>query len=380
MTTGVAPPTAAELAALARARELAANGRGRVSPNPAVGAVVLRDDRVVAEGWHDGPGLPHAEAMALAAAGDAARGATVVCTLEPCSHHGRTPPCAHALVDAGVARVVVGLRDPLERDRAQGIGVLRAAGIEVAVAEGHDAAACAELIAPFLVHAVTRLPEVTLKLATSLDGRIATATGESRWISGPASRALVHRWRADADAVAVGIGTALADDPQLTARDVEGPVRQPARVVFDSQANLPLHSALAHTAREQPVIVLAGRDAPVTRVAALEAVGVEVVLVAGTPEERIAPALRALGARGIQSLFVEGGAGLAGALLQAGAVDRVAWFLAPILIGGREAPSAIGGGGVQALADAPRLIAPRHETVGDDLLVTGRLRQIPVGD
>ena len=379
MTTAVAPPTVAELSALARARELAANGRGRVSPNPAVGAVVLRDGRMVAEGWHEGPGLPHAEAMALAAAGDAARGATVVCTLEPCSHHGRTPPCADALVAAGVARVVVGLRDPLERDRAQGVEVLRAAGIEVVVAEADDAAACADLIAPFLVHAVTGLPEVTLKLATSLDGKIATATGESRWISGPASRALVHRWRADADAVGVGIGTALADDPRLTARDVDGPLRQPARVVFDSQATLPLHSALAHTARELPVIVLAAEDAPVTRVVALEAVGVEVVRVPVMPEERIVPALRALGQRGIQSLFVEGGAGLAGALLQAGAVDRVAWFLAPILIGGREAPSAIGGAGAVHLADAPRLLHPRHETVGDDLLVTGRLRPLPGG-
>jgi diaminohydroxyphosphoribosylaminopyrimidine deaminase/5-amino-6-(5-phosphoribosylamino)uracil reductase len=282
-------------------------------------------------------------------------------------------------VAAGVARVVVGLSDPLERRRAQGVEVLRAAGIDVAVAGGDDAAACAELIAPILVHAVTGLPEGTLKLATSLDGRIATATGESRWISGPASRALVHRWRADADAVAVGIGTALADDPRLTARDVEGPVRQPARVVFDSQATLPLHSALAHTARELPVIVLAAEDAPVARVVALEAVGVSVLRLPGAPEERIVPALRALGERGIQSLLVEGGAGLAGALLQAGAVDRVAWFLAPILIGGREAPAAIGGAGVDRLADAPRLIGPRHETVGEDLLVTGRLRALPVG-
>src|SRR5690606_69776 len=157
----------------------------------------------------EGPGLPHAEAMALAAAGEAARGATVVCTLEPCSHQGRTPPCADALVAAGVARVVVGLRDPLERDRARGVEVLRAAGIEVAVAEGAEAAACGGWEAPFVVHAVAGLPGVTLKIATSLGGRIATARGGSRWISGPASRALVHRWRADADAVGVGIGTAL---------------------------------------------------------------------------------------------------------------------------------------------------------------------------
>jgi diaminohydroxyphosphoribosylaminopyrimidine deaminase/5-amino-6-(5-phosphoribosylamino)uracil reductase len=376
VSTAATAPSARELAALARARELAMNGRGRVSPNPLVGAVVLRDGEAVAEGWHEGPGLPHAEAMALAAAGDAARGSTVVCTLEPCSHHGRTPPCADALAAAGVARVVVGMRDPLERERAQGIGVLRAGGVEVAVAEGEEAAACAELNAPFLTWALTGLPHVTLKLATSLDGKIATATGESRWISGPASRALVHRWRADSDAVAVGLGTALADDPSLTARDLEGPVRQPARVVFDSTAALPLRSALAHTARELPVILLTGEVAPPTRVVALEAVGVEVVPLPGAPHERIAPALRALGERGVQSLFVEGGAHLAAALLAAGAVDRVAWFLAPMLIGGREAPSAIGGAGVAALADAPRLIAPEFEAVGDDVLVTGRLRPL----
>jgi diaminohydroxyphosphoribosylaminopyrimidine deaminase/5-amino-6-(5-phosphoribosylamino)uracil reductase len=376
VSTAATAPSARELAALARARELAMNGRGRVSPNPLVGAVVLRDGEAVAEGWHEGPGLPHAEAMALAAAGDAARGSTVVCTLEPCSHHGRTPPCADALAAAGVARVVVGMRDPLERERAQGIGVLRAGGVEVAVAQGEEAAACAELNAPFLTWALTGLPHVTLKLATSLDGKIATATGESRWISGPASRALVHRWRADSDAVAVGLGTALADDPSLTARDLEGPVRQPARVVFDSTAALPLRSALAHTARELPVILLTGEDAPPTRVVALEAVGVEVVPLPGAPHERIAPALRALGERGVQSLFVEGGAHLAAALLAAGAVDRVAWFLAPMLIGGREAPSAIGGAGVAALADAPRLIAPEFEAVGDDVLVTGRLRPL----
>jgi diaminohydroxyphosphoribosylaminopyrimidine deaminase / 5-amino-6-(5-phosphoribosylamino)uracil reductase len=217
VSTAVGTITPLERAALARARELALAGRGRVSPNPLVGVVVLdAGGTTVAEGWHEGPGLPHAEAMALAVAGEAARGATVVCTLEPCSHHGRTPPCARALVEAGVARVVVGLTDPLERDRAGGCAVLTAAGVEVAVADGEDARACAELISPFLTAALTGLPEVTLKLATSLDGRIATATGESRWISGPASRALVHRWRADADVVAVGLGTAIADDPLLS--------------------------------------------------------------------------------------------------------------------------------------------------------------------
>jgi diaminohydroxyphosphoribosylaminopyrimidine deaminase/5-amino-6-(5-phosphoribosylamino)uracil reductase len=366
-----------ERAALARARELALRGRGRVSPNPLVGAVVLRGGEVVAEGWHEGPGHPHAEAAALAAAGEGARGATVVCNLEPCSHQGRTPPCTDALVAAGVARVVIGAADPLERGRAEGREVLRAAGIDVALANGADAEACAELNAAFLTWAATGLPHLTLKLATSLDGKIATAGGESRWISGSQARALVHRWRADHDAVGVGLGTAIADDPQLTAREVEGPVRQPARVVFDSAARLPLRSALVHGAPEHRLIVLAAADAPRERVAALEAAGAEVARLEGGPARRVEAGLWALGRRGIQSLLVEGGAELAGALVAAGAVDRLAWFLAPMVIGGREAASAIGGAGAASLALAPRLAGTRVEKVGDDLLVTGRLRPLP---
>lgn len=376
MSAAVPPPSATELAALARARDLAVRGRGRVSPNPLVGAVILRDGRTVAEGWHEGPGLPHAEAMALSIAGEAARGATVVCTLEPCSHHGRTPPCAGALVAAGVARVVIGTLDPLERERAQGREVLAAAGIAVAVADGEDSRACAAMNSPFVTWALTGLPEVTLKLATSLDGKIATASGESRWISGPASRALVHRWRADHDAVAVGLGTALADDPRLTARDVEGPVRQPARVVFDSGARLPPTSALARDTATSPVIVLAGEDAPDDRVAALTAAGVDVVPLPGGAPARIAGGLRVLADLGIQSVLVEGGAALAGSLVAAGAVDRIAWFLAPMLIGGRDAPSALGGEGSATLALAPRLGGVASERIGDDILITGRLRPL----
>ena len=374
-------PTAAELAALARARELAMRARGTVSPNPLVGAVVLRDGRTVGEGWHEGPGRLHAEPVALRAAGEAARGATVVCTLEPCSHHGRTPPCTEALLAAGVARVVIGTLDPLERTRGQGVRILAAAGVEVAVAEGPAADACRELNAAFLTWAVTRRPHVTLKLATSLDGKVATATGESQWISGPDSRALVHRWRADHDAVGVGIGTALADDPQLTARDVEGEVRQPIRVVFDSSARRPLDSKLARTARELPVFVVASPWAPPGRMEALEAAGLEVLRAAGSMTERIGVALDALGARPepVQSLMVEGGSGMAAALVAAGAVDRVAWFLAPKLIGGAGAPGGLGDPGVDRLAAAPRLLGMEATRVGEDLLVTGRLRPLPGG-
>ena len=269
---------------------------------------------------------------------------------------------------AGVARVVVRLRDPLERDRAQGVEVLRAAGIEVAVAEGDEARACAELnVAVPDLRRSPACPQVTLKLATSLDGKIATATGESRWISGPASRALVHRWRADSDAVAVGIGTALADDPRLTARDVRGP-GAPARPRGLRLGGPPAARLGPRApARELPVIVLAGEDAPADARRGPRRPGVEVVPLRRQPrDERIgAGAARARRRAGIQSLFVEGGAGLAAGAAAAGAVDRVAWFLAPILIGGRDGrrrPSA--GPGRPALADAPRLIAPAPRARG----------------
>ena len=368
--------TADELLELARARELALGGRGRVSPNPLVGAVVLRDGRVIGEGWHEGPGTPHAEVGALSAAGDAAHGATVVCTLEPCSHHGRTPPCCDALIAAGVARVVIGCLDPLERGRVGGAAVLSQAGIDVALAAGDEAQACRELNAPFITHALTGRPLVTLKLATSLDGKVATATGETRWISGPDSRALVHRWRADADAVAVGIGTAIADDPLLTARDVDGDLRQPIRVVFDGQARLPLNGALVRSAAEVPVVVFVAEDADDARRTRLLDAGVEVVALQGDQSQRIAQGLQVLAARDVQSLFLEGGPILAEAFLAAGAVDRVSWFVAPILIGGATAPGALGGSGLGPLAGVPRLSAVEVARVGDDVLITGRLHPL----
>jgi diaminohydroxyphosphoribosylaminopyrimidine deaminase/5-amino-6-(5-phosphoribosylamino)uracil reductase len=341
-----------------------------------VGAVVLRAGRVIGEGWHEGPGTPHAEVGALRAAGDGARGATVICTLEPCSHHGRTPPCCDALIAAGVARVVIGCLDPLERGRAGGAAVLSQAGIDVALAPSDEAHACRELNAPFITHALTGRPLVTLKLATSLDGKVATATGETRWISGHDARALVHRWRADADAVAVGIGTAIADDPMLTARDVGGDLRQPIRVVFDGQARLPLDGALARSAADVPVVVFVAEDADDARGAMLRNAGVDVVPLHGDAGQRIAQGLQVLAARGVQSLFVEGGPILAEAFLAAGAVDRVSWFVAPILIGGATAPGALAGAGLGPLAGVPRLSAVEVTRVGDDVLITGRLHSL----
>ena len=378
MSTAVtATPSAEELRHLARAQELAMNGRGRVSPNPLVGAVVVRDGRVVGEGWHEGPGTAHAEVAALRAAGEAARGATVVCTLEPCSHHGRTPPCTGALVEAGVARVVIGCLDPLERGRDGGMSVLQAAGVTVALAPRAEADACREINAAFITHAVTGRPLVLLKMATSLDGKVATVSGETRWISGPDSRALVHRWRADADAVAVGIGTVLADDPKLTARGVDGAIRQPARLVFDTSGRLPIDGLLLRTLAEAPVLVVASEAASRADVERLIGAGVEVWRVPGDSAERIRTALDLLGERGMQSIFLEGGPVLAEAFLAAGAVDRVAWFIAPTLIGGARAPGALGGPGLGPLAGVPRLTGIEIARSGDDLLVTGKLRPLP---
>ncbi len=361
-----------ELAALERAHALALNGQGFVSPNPLVGAVVLDGDEIIGEGWHKGPGTPHAEVMALAEAGEEARGATVVCTLEPCSHHGRTPPCTDALIAAGVARVVVGSTDPLEEDRAGGMSVLRDAGIEVALVGEDEQETCRALNHAFFTHALTGRPHVTLKLATSLDGKVATETGETRWITGEASRRFVHHSRAAADAVVVGIGTAIADDPSLTVRDVEASYRPPLRIVFDREARLPLTSQLVGSANDLPVLCVVGPDADVERCRALveRAVGIIVA-------ENIDDALTQLGEAEIQSLYLEGGPTLAAAFLAAGAVDWVDWFVAPIMIGGDGAPGALAGPGLGPLADVPRLIEPNSFDLDGDTLIAGRLRDLP---
>lgn len=348
-----------------------------MSPNPLVGAVVVRDGEILGEGYHAGPGKAHAEVDALSKVSDPA-GAAVICTLEPCSHHGRTPPCTDALLAAGISRVVVGALDPLERGREQGARVLRDRGVDVVVADGADEAACRDLNSAFITWAISRRPEVTLKLATSLDGKIATATGESQWITGPDARRRVHRMRADRDAVAVGVGTALADDPSLTARDVSGDVRQPVRVVFDSLGRLPVDGGLVRTASDIPVIVIASAEAPDDSVRALERAGVEVIRVEGDEQSRARRGLELLAERDIQSVLVEGGSGLAAAILEADVVDRVVWMLAPMLIGGTAAPSALGDPGVAALADAPRLVDVEIEAIGDDLVVAGRLHPLPM--
>lgn len=377
--------TGTDKAHLRRALELAERGRGRVSPNPLVGAVVVLDGEVVGEGWHAELGDLHAERAALAdcaARGNDPAGATMYVTLEPCAHQGRQPPCVEAILEAGIARVVIASDDPSEKASGRGPGILRDGGVEVEFAAGEEASAARLLNQPFRKHARTGVPLVTLKLAMSLDGQTSTPAGSSPWISGEPSRDLVHRWRAESDAIAVGIGTVLADDPLLTARpDPSGvpyaptarkrttgsEVRQPIRVVFDRRARLPLDSQLLQTLDQSPVLVVV---APETDASLLRGAGAEVLVA-----DSIDAALADLGRRGITSLFLEGGRTLAAAFQAVDQLDEARTFIAPIFLGGTQAVTRAGGageGGVEA-----RLTSLSHavKTVGDDILITARFKE-----
>jgi diaminohydroxyphosphoribosylaminopyrimidine deaminase/5-amino-6-(5-phosphoribosylamino)uracil reductase len=361
---------------LARAIELAEQGRGRVSPNPLVGAVLVKEGEVVGEGYHSAFGAAHAEREAIAAAGDTdLRGATLYVSLEPCCHVGKTPPCTDAIAAAGISRVVVASDDPTEKASGRGLGILRDEGIEVQVAGGELAARARLVNQPFRKHARTGRPHVLFKSAMTLDGKVATEMGDSKWISGAESRELVHCWRGQADAVAIGIGTALADDPRLTAR-IEGVARQPRRVVFDSEARLPLRSKLVGEAPAVPLTVVVSRAAPRSATEALETAGAEVLIATGGNEPaRVASALDQLGAAGIASLLLEGGPHLAGAFLDAGEVDEIRLFLAPLVLGGRGSRTPVEGEGLETIAEALRVLTLDCESIGDDLLVTARLRE-----
>ena len=367
--------TERDLRHLYRAIELAEQARGMTSPNPLVGAVIVKGGRTIGEGFHEAAGRPHAERMALAACSEDPAGATMYVSLEPCAHHGRTPPCTEAIVEANVKRVVIASDDPSDKASGRGLGILRDEGIQVDVLDGEVAAAARLLNQPFRKHARTGRPLVVLKYAMTLDGKVATRTGDSKWISGETSRARAHRWRAECDAVAVGIGTALADDPLLTAR-VDAVPRQPRRVVFDAEARLPLDGQLVRSAGEVPVVLVCSRAASRTRVQALESAGIEVVTATGENESaRVQSALEELGAREIQSLLVEGGPHLAGAFVDAGEVDELRVFVAPLVAGGRQARPAVEGEGVTAIADAARALHTEVERIEDDVLVTARLRE-----
>ena len=349
---------------------LARRGLGRCWPNPSVGCVVVKDGRVVGRATTAPGGRPHAETQALEMAGEAARGATVYVTLEPCCHHGATPPCTDALIAAGVARVVVATVDQDRRVSGAGLAQLRAAGI--VVEDGLLSDEGCEVAAGFFSRVVHHRPLVTLKLASTLDGRIATKSGESQWITGEPARRMSHALRGQNDAVMAGVGTVLADNPELTCR-IPGYKDIPTiRVVADSHLRTPLMSRLVATAMITPTWILARDGADPARRAAMESAGVVLITVkAAEPGVDLARSMAALAERGITRLLVEGGASLAAALLRAGLVDRIAWFHAPSVMGGDGWPAARPFG-VNALADMPKFARISSTAVGDDLFTEYR--------
>nr|WP_185962148.1 bifunctional diaminohydroxyphosphoribosylaminopyrimidine deaminase/5-amino-6-(5-phosphoribosylamino)uracil reductase RibD [Palleronia caenipelagi] len=350
---------------MAHALSLGRRGLGRVWPNPAVGCVLVRDGRVVGRGVTQPGGRPHAERVALDQAGEAAQGATAYVTLEPCAHHGQTPPCAAALVQAGVSRVVTALEDPDTRVSGRGHARLREAGLNVTTGVLADVARWDQ--AGFLSRVVRRRPMVTLKLATSLDGRIATASGESRWITGPEARRAVHAMRLNHDAVLVGGGTARADDPRLTVREM-GPVRQPVRIIVSQRLILPEEGELARSVDEGPLWLIHGDGAAEERRAFWAGRGARLIE-APVSRGQVCPTemLNALATEGVTRVFCEGGGSLAASLLEAGLVDRIALFSAGLFLGAEGHPG-LGALGIDRLADAPRYRLKQHRRIGADVL------------
>lgn len=359
-----------------RAIDLARRAEGWTSPNPMVGCVLVRNDEVVGEGWHKGPGQAHAEAMALSVAGEAAKGATAYVTLEPCNHFGRTPPCADGLIKAGVARVVFAVADP-NPQAAGGAKALRDAGLAVERMEGTPAATAEELIRPWIFSLSSDRPYVYAKWASSLDGRVATRGGQSKWITGAEARAKSHELRARTDAILVGVGTILADDPSLDAR-LEGRETAPAlKVVLDSSGRTPLRSKLLTS--PGPVLIIVSGEAHGDRLDALRGVGAE-VLVAPTVHQKpdIGWVLRLLKERGLVSVMIEGGPIVLGAAIDAGVVDEVWTFLAPKILG--AGTSAVLGRGAERLDDSLQLENMTINTLGTDVLIRSRVAQGQKGE
>jgi diaminohydroxyphosphoribosylaminopyrimidine deaminase/5-amino-6-(5-phosphoribosylamino)uracil reductase len=352
-----------------RALALAAKGVGQVSPGPLVGCVIVSPSgEIVGEGFYVYEKLKHAETYALEQAGERARGATAYVSLEPHAHHGRTPPCTDALINAGIRQVISPIEDPNPKVSGKGFAHLLEVGVEVAM--GLLEREARQLNEKYLHFMATGRPFVHLKLAASLDGKIATRTGESQWITGPESRARVHELRYEYDAIVTGAGTVLADDPLLTDRSGKPRRRPLLRVVLDERLEIPTDAKLVATANEAPLTIFAGQEAENAKLDLLRSLGVEVVCDEANGRN-LHGVLTELGRRSIQSVLVEAGAGVAGKLLEGGLVNKVSFFLAPIIIGSREAPSAIGGAGAERLADALRLHNVEIVRRGEDIEVTG---------
>jgi diaminohydroxyphosphoribosylaminopyrimidine deaminase / 5-amino-6-(5-phosphoribosylamino)uracil reductase len=362
---------------MARALQLARLARGRAAPNPAVGSVLVRDGGIVGEGHTQPPGSHHAEIVALERAGDLARGATLYVTLEPCCHFGRTPPCLDAILDAGVARVVIAIQDPYPLVNGRSIRELREHGVVVVVGPGEDEAR--EINAGFFKRIRTGLPEVHVKYAMSLDGKIATRTGHSRWITGDEARLDAHRIRDVSDAILVGIGTVLADDPRLTTRlpDSEcgaGGPHHPTRVVVDSTGRMPVDAAMLSPDLPGRTLIATTGRAPEDALERLRQAGAEVVVL---PDEDgavdLAALLRLLGARGVNSLMAEGGSRIIGTLFDRRLVDRVTAYVAPVILGGIGAPAPVGGLGAEQVAGGALLESVSVRSVGRDVRISGRV-------
>ncbi|MBR1885867.1 MAG: bifunctional diaminohydroxyphosphoribosylaminopyrimidine deaminase/5-amino-6-(5-phosphoribosylamino)uracil reductase RibD [Schwartzia sp.] len=354
------------------ALRLAAFGHGRTSPNPMVGAVLVRDGRIVGAGWHRKAGTEHAEVHALRMAGELARGAALYVTLEPCSHTGRTGPCARALIEAGVRRVVAAMEDPNPMVSGQGFQMLRESGVEVVC--GLLEAEARRLNEAFVTWVTEKRPFVTLKTAMTLDGKTVTAGGESQWITGEEARLRGHALRDESDAILVGIGTVLVDHPSLTTRLPAGDGKNPVRVILDSRARMPKGEPMFRDGAA-PVWIAVTKDAPKERLERLQAEGAEVLVAGAGPEVDLPLLLRMLGERNISSLLVEGGSTVHFSFLSAGLVDKVCAFLAPMLVGGKSATPAIGGDGFSRLANAVRLTGTSVEQVGDDYCFTGYIKR-----
>ncbi len=361
---------------MAQALSLAGRGEGTTSPNPLVGAVVLDSaGEVAGRGWHRKAGGPHAEVLALREAGDRARGGVLVVTLEPCAHQGRTPPCAPFVAEAGVSLVIAAVADPNPRVSGRGFAHLRAKGVEVEV--GVMAEAAVRQNEAYFHWWKRGRPLLTLKAAASLDGKIATRSGQSRWLTGEAARNAGHRFRNRVDAVLVGVETALADDPLLTARPDGVPGHPLTRIVLDSMLRTPPSARVLPRAGGSSTIVAATDAAPSTREKALRAAGAEVLRTEADRRGRVSlgPLLRALGERGVRHVLVEGGGRVHGSFIREGLADRLLYFVAPVVVGDARAPGAISGLGALALQSLPRLSNVTHEVVGDDLLIQGYFKK-----
>jgi len=351
------------------ALRIARNAEGRTSPNPLVGAVVVREGKIIAEGWHRQAGTPHAEVHALNMAGELAKDSTLYVTLEPCSHFGRTPPCANRIVESGIKKVVVAMKDPNPKVAGRGIEILKSAGIEVEVGILEDDAKI--LNESFLKWITKKMPFVTLKFACTLDGKIATVAGQSQWISCEESRKFVHELRDRSDAILVGIGTVSADNPSLTARIDFG--KNPVRVVADSLAQTPLDSKLLHDGLAETVIAVT-KNAPQDKILQLKNLGAEIIFAGDGDKVDLKNLLEQLAEREITSVFVEGGGTLNFSLLELGLVDKIFAFIAPKLFGGKNSLTAVEGEGFKKISDAVALKNISVEKIGDDVLITGYVR------